>query len=109
MAALKSPVLLGKDLYWNSDDGIATCADAATGAVRWQSRLGEGTLASPLAAAGRVYFFGREGKTLVVKPGETCEKLAENRLDGVLIATPAASGKSLIVRSDTHLYRLENR
>jgi outer membrane protein assembly factor BamB len=105
---MSSPVLLGKDVYWNSDDGVATCADASTGTARWQSRLGEGTLASPIAAAGRVYFFGREGKGVVVKPGEAFERLAENKLDGILIATPAVAGKSLFIRTDTHLYRIEN-
>jgi len=106
---MSSPLYYGGGVYWNSDDGTATCVDPATGAVRWQTRLGEGTLASPLGAAGRVYFFGKEGKTTVVKPGESLEKLAENKLDGTVIATPAAAGKSLFLRTDTHLYRLENR
>jgi len=104
---MSSPLLLGKDVYWNSDDGTATCADAATGGVKWQARLGEGTLASPLAAGGRVYFFGKEGKTTVVKPGESFQKLAENKLEGTVIACPAVAGKALFVRTDTHLYRLE--
>jgi outer membrane protein assembly factor BamB len=106
---MSSPVLLGKDLYWNSDDGLATCADTATGTARWQARLGEGTLASPIVAAGRVYFFGKEGKTTVVKPGDAFDRLAENKLEGTLIATPAVAGKSLFVRTDTHLYRLETK
>lgn len=106
---MSSPVFLGKDLYWNSDDGTATCAEAATGTVRWQSRLGEGTLASPIAAAGRVYFFGKEGKTTVVKPGAAFEKLAENKVEGTVIATPAVAGRSLFLRTDTHLYRLESK
>ena len=75
--------------------------------MRWKSRLGEGTLASPIAAAGRVYFFGREGKTVVVKPGSAFDALAENKLDGIVIATPAMAGKSLFVRTDTHLYRID--
>ena len=106
---MSSPLLVGKDLYWNSDDGIALCAEAATGTVRWQSRLGEGSLASPIAAAGRVYFFGKEGTSVVVKPGPQFEKIAENKLDGTLIATPAVAAKELYLRTDTHLYRLENK
>lgn len=106
---ISSPVLLGKEVYWNSDDGFASCADALTGEVRWRSRLGEGTLASPIAAGGRVYFFGREGKTVVVRPGPAFEPLAENKLEGIVIATPSLAGKSLFVRTDTHLYRIEGR
>jgi outer membrane protein assembly factor BamB len=106
---ISSPLLLGADVFWNSDDGFLSCADAATGAVRWKQRMGEGTLTSPIAASGRVYFFGREGKTIVVKPGPAFEALAENKLEGTVIATPAVAGKSLYLRTDTHLYRLETR
>ncbi|HLY08407.1 MAG TPA: PQQ-binding-like beta-propeller repeat protein, partial [Planctomycetota bacterium] len=106
---MSSPLLYSGSVYWNSDDGTATCAEASTGVVRWQARLGEGTLASPLAAGGRVYFFGKDGKTTVVKPGDSFERLADNKLEGTLIATPAAAGKSLFLRTDTHLYRLENQ
>jgi outer membrane protein assembly factor BamB len=103
---MSSPVRAGGDLYWVSDDGMATCADPRTGVARWQTRFGEGHLASPLVAAGRVYFFGREGKTTVVQPGPECKVLAENKVDGTVIASPAAVGNSLVLRSDTHLYRL---
>lgn len=106
---ISSPVLLGADVFWNSDDGFLSCADAATGAVRWKNRLGEGTLTSPIAAAGRVYFFGTEGKAVVVKPGPMYEALAENKIEGKVIATPAVAGKSLFIRTDTHLYRIDNR
>jgi outer membrane protein assembly factor BamB len=106
---MSSPLLVGKSVYWNSDDGTATCVDAATGAVKWQTRLGEGTLASPLSAAGRIYFFGKEGKAVVVKPGDDFEKIAENKIEGTVIATPAVAGASLFLRTDTHLYRLEAR
>lgn len=106
---MSSPLLAEGRLYYASDDGIATCAGAADGKPLWQERLGEGHLASPILAAGRVYFFGREGKTLVAKASAAFERLAENKLDGVQIATPAALGKSLVVRTDTHLYRLESR
>lgn len=106
---MSSPLLSAGRLYYVSDEGIATCADAATGAALWQERLGEGHLASPLLASGRVYFFGREGKTTVVKASETLERLAENTLPGVTIATPAVAGKALFIRTDTHLYRIEAR
>jgi outer membrane protein assembly factor BamB len=106
---MSSPLLSDGRLYYASDDGIATCADAGSGTAIWQERLGEGHLASPILAAGRIYFFGREGKTLVVKAAGALEKLAENKLDGVQIASPAAVGKALYVRTDTHVYRLEQR
>jgi hypothetical protein len=106
---MSSPILAGDLLYWTSDEGILTAADAQTGEVRFQARLGEGHLASPILAAGRLYFFGREGKATVIRPGAVFEKLAENRVEGVVIASPAVSGQALFLRTDTHLYRIERR
>ena len=106
---MSSPLLVGDELYWVSDDGMATCADARTGQVHWQERPGGVCLASPLEAQGRVYFFRQDGKTIVVKSGRRLERLAENSLEGTLVATPAIAGGALFLRTDAHLYRLENQ
>jgi outer membrane protein assembly factor BamB len=106
---MSSPVLAGEELYWVSDDGMATCADLKTGEARWQERLGGEHLASPILAAGRLYFWCKDGKTTVVKPGRTFEKLAENRLEGLVTATPAVVDKAIFLRTDTHLCRIEKR
>ena len=103
---MSSPLLLGDELYWTSDDGMANCADARNGEAYWQERMNEQHLASPLLAEGRIYFFGIEGKTTVVQAGKTFEKLAENRLAGVVVATPAILDRTLFLRTDTHLYRI---
>jgi outer membrane protein assembly factor BamB len=103
---MSSPVLAGKEIYWVSDDGMATCADAATGEVRWQERLGGGCLASPILAQGRVYLFLQDARTVVIRAGTTFERLAVNSLEGNVTATPAASGPALLLRTDTHLYCL---
>lgn len=102
---MPSPVLAGEELYWVSDDGMASCADARSGTVHWQERLGGAHLASPLCAAGRLYFCAQNGKTTVVKAGKKFERLKENSIDGTVVATPAVVGRSLFLRTDTHLYR----
>jgi hypothetical protein len=66
-------------------------------------------LASPLLAEGRVYFFGKEGKTTVVKAGKTFEKLSENQLEGTVVATPAILDNTIFIRTDTHLYRIGSK
>jgi outer membrane protein assembly factor BamB len=104
---MSSPVLVGNEIYWVSDDGMATCADAQSGEVHWQERLGGPCLASPLSAQDRVYFFRQDGNTIVVKAGKQFERLAENPLDGTLVGTPALADRALYVRTDTHLYRIE--
>jgi outer membrane protein assembly factor BamB len=103
---MSSPLLLGEELYWTSDDGMANCADARSGEAYWQERMNEQHLASPLLAEGRVYFFGMNGKTTVVKAGKPFEKLAENLLEGVVVATPAILDRTIYLRTDTHLYRI---
>jgi outer membrane protein assembly factor BamB len=106
---MSSPLLLDGRLYWVSDEGLATCAAATTGEVKWQVRLEEAHLASPMAVAGKVYFFGRDGKSTVAAPGDSYARLAENRLEGTFSASPAAVGRALYLRSDSHLYRIEAR
>ena len=104
--AMSSPVLAGDEIYWVSDEGVASCGDARTGEIHWQERLGGLHLASSLYAEGRVYFFAHDGRTTVVKAGKQFEKLAENRIEGPLVATPAILDGTIFLRTDTSLYRI---
>jgi outer membrane protein assembly factor BamB len=101
-----SPLLVGDELYLVSDNGIASCLDAATGATRWQMRLGGTYSASPLFADGRIYFPGENGSTTVLLPGREFRRAATNSLEGALLASMAVSGGAFYLRSDTHLYRV---
>ena len=103
---MSSPTLSGDEIFWVSDDGMATCADARSGDIQWQERLGGHCLASPMVAQGRVYFFRQDGTTIVAKGSRQFERLSENRLEGTLIATPALGEHALYLRTDTHLYRI---
>jgi outer membrane protein assembly factor BamB len=103
-----SPLLVGGELYMVSDNGIASCIDANTGAPYWQVRLGGNYSASPIYADGRVYFLSEEGESVVIAPGKEFKELARNQLDGPTLASMAVSGGSIFVRSQTHLYRLSN-
>jgi outer membrane protein assembly factor BamB len=107
--APKKPSLLLHDglLFGIEDGGVATCWDAATGDVLWNERIGGNYSASPLLADGRLYFFSEEGKTSVVKASRDFRKLAENSLADGFMASPAVTGDALILRSRTHLYRIE--
>lgn len=103
-----SPLLVGEELYFVSDNGIATCVDAKTGAQHWQQRLGGNHSASPLAADGRIYFLSEEGEAVVIAPGPQFKELARNQLDGRTLASIAVAGGSFFLRSHSHLYRLSN-
>lgn len=103
-----SPLLVGEELYLVSDNGIATCVDAKTGAQHWQMRLGGNHSASPIFADERIYFLSEEGQSVVIAPGKEFKALAQNQLDGQTLASMAVSSGSIFIRSQTHLYRLSN-
>ena len=106
-----SPVLVGDLLFMvNQDSSVVSCLDAKTGAAIWRERLpGLGKYsASPTYADGRIYFFNENGTCPVIEAGRQFKVLAQNKLDGGFMATPAIAGQALFVRSKTHLYRIEN-
>ena len=102
-----SVLLLGDLLFLIDDGGIASCLEAATGREVWHERVGGNHSASPLAAAGRIYCCSEEGKTSVLAAGREFKLLAENQLEEGFMASPAAAGRALYLRTRTHLYRVE--
>ncbi|HVC95402.1 MAG TPA: PQQ-binding-like beta-propeller repeat protein [Pirellulales bacterium] len=102
-----SPILVGEELYMVSDAGVLTCLDAQSGSEHWQKRMGGNFSASPLYADRRLYLSSEEGTTHVVEPGRKFKPLASNQLDGRMMASPAAVGRSLFLRTEEHLYRIE--
>ena len=104
-----SPLLVGDELYTVSDKGVATCLDARSGQTRWTKRIGGSCSASPVFADGRIYFFDEDGQTTVVRPGKRFAKLAENNIDGPVMASAAIADKAFFIRTGTHLYRIEEK
>ncbi len=102
-----SVLLVGEEIYMVSDNGIARCLDAKSGSLIWQGRIGTAYSASPSYADGLIYFCSEKGKTTVIKPGKELAIVAENSLDGRILASPAVAGKALFIRTDTHLYRIQ--
>jgi outer membrane protein assembly factor BamB len=94
-------------IFMVNDTGIATCLDAKSGALIWQSRVGGTFSASPLYAAGRIYLFDEDGKTTVLAAAREFKVLAENHLDNGFMASAAVAGDALILRTTTDLYRIE--
>jgi outer membrane protein assembly factor BamB len=101
-------VLVDGLLYSVSDKGgVASCVDGKTGEEIWTHRLGGNYSASLLYAAGRIYAFDQDGKTIAFRPGRKFEELATSQLDDGFMASPAAAGEALYLRTKTHLYRIE--
>jgi len=78
--SFSSPLAYQGHVYLVNRAGAAFCVDGATGKTLWTERLSGSCWASPLGAAGRVYFFGKDGVTTIAAAKPTFEKLAENRL-----------------------------
>jgi len=88
-------------------NGILSAYDAKTGERKYQQRLLENTssafTSSPVANDGRVYIASEDGQVLVLKAGDTFERLASNDMGASMLATPAISEGRLLVRTQNHL------
>ncbi len=101
-----SPLLVGDELYFISDLGVATCVDAKTGTQHWQKRLGGNYSASPVFANGNVLFLSEGGEATWAKPGQEYHEIRTNTVPGRTFATPAFSNGAMYLRTDEHLYKI---
>lgn len=104
-----SPLVVGDRVFLVSDWGIASWLDAATGEDLWHERLGGRFWASPVHAHGRIYAFADDGAATVLAAADRFAVLATNRLAGRIHASPAFADGAILVRTETHLYRVDDR
>ena len=109
---ISSPVYHDGHLYFPGLDWNAKCADARTGKVVYNERLGRlgnggNCYASPILADGRLYYVSCYKGTYVVAAKPELELLAHNTIEDDTSAfngSPAVSGGKLFLRSDKTLY-----
>ncbi|WP_164100842.1 PQQ-binding-like beta-propeller repeat protein [Candidatus Laterigemmans baculatus] len=97
----------GRLYLTKANNAIVTSIDAETGEVVIPQQRLPGIrmlYASPVAAAERIYFTGRDGTTVVIKHGDALEVLATNSIGEPVDASPALVGDELLLRSSSHLY-----
>jgi outer membrane protein assembly factor BamB len=102
-----TPVSDGRYFYMVNDKGLATCLDAATGAVVWgPERTAQGVVsASPVLADGKLFILNENAVTSVLKAGPQFEPLGTNELDGTYtLSSMAVANNRLYIRTSTHLY-----
>jgi outer membrane protein assembly factor BamB len=101
-----TPIVYGDFLYVCTDNGVLTQYQARTGEPSYRARLGSGGSfsASPVAANGKVYFASEDGDVFVVKAGAPYELLSRNAIGEVMMATPAITGKMIIIRGESHVF-----
>jgi outer membrane protein assembly factor BamB len=109
MAQLLTPVIKNGLIYTIDTRSNMICYDAKTGAIIWTEKLKGQFNSSPIYNNGNIYFSSTKGEILVIKEGRKFDKLAENKLDGEIWATPAIANKSIFVRTSKFLYRISNK
>jgi outer membrane protein assembly factor BamB len=104
-----SPALVKGRLYTANDTGVVTCLDAKTGKMIYQERISDQFSASPIVAGDLLYFAAESGVTYVVRAGDTLDIVAQNDLGSPLLASPAALGGRLYLRTQEELICVANR
>ena len=101
-----SPVVVGDDLYMVADNGVLSCLNAKSGEAYFQERCTGPISASLLFADGHLYLQDEAGLGVVVKPGHSLDIVQRNPLGERSLASPAICDADLLVRTQSHLYRI---
>jgi outer membrane protein assembly factor BamB len=103
-------LLLSDYLYVLKDMGTLDCYDAHTGKEAYKGQrlgpAGTGFTSSPWASADKILCLSEDGDTYVVKAGPQFKLLGKNSLAEMTLTTPALTRDSLIIRTETKLYRI---
>jgi len=103
---MPSPLFVNNRFYTMTANRLA-CHKPKTGEIIWNESIPGQHLASPVYADGNIYLFNKSGDSAVVKASDSFQMISTNRLDSGCMASPAIYDKSLVVRTETHLYRID--
>ena len=104
-----SPLLYRGIYYTLHDRGFFTAHDARTGRTvydRVRIERGATFTSSPWAYNGRIFALSEEGDTYVIAAGPEFEVLGRNVLGEMALASPAVVGRTLLLRTASHLYAI---
>jgi outer membrane protein assembly factor BamB len=104
---LLTPLIKDGLIYTVDTKNNMFCIDASNGSDVWTTRLLANFNASPVYAAGNIYFFSIKGETVIIKPGRKLEIVNRNQIKDQIWATPAFLRNSIILRTDKYLGKIE--
>ena len=83
---------------------MATCHDVQNGKKRWDLRLPGSCWASPISSTDHVYFFTKDGETLVIKNDGSQEVSSQNKLsiEGRIYGV-AVVNRTFVIRTGSEL------
>jgi outer membrane protein assembly factor BamB len=104
-----STIVYQDRLYVLYDGGFLACYDARNGEMIFdRQRIPDGRAftSSPWAYHGKLFCLNEDGVTFVLQAGDALQLLHSNPLaaDDMCLATPAAVGDRLLIRSSSRLY-----
>ena len=105
-----SSLVYGNYHYTLLDRGFLVCHDARTGKEVYSrqriSAESSGFTASPWAYNGRIFLLSEDGDTFVIQAGPEFKVLGKNSLEEMSLATPAVVRGSVILRTQSSVYRI---
>jgi outer membrane protein assembly factor BamB len=104
-----SPTVVNGLVFLATNAGTVICIDSVDGKELWKERLSTTFRATPLTSAGKVYFFGKEGKATVIEAARELKIVKQTDLNEDIIASPAATQGDLYIRTKLHLFRIGSR
>lgn len=114
-----TPASVGSDVYLVSDGkqsrGLVACVDVKTGDVKWEVQTPKSRISftsSPLVAGNHLYVTSENGTTFVIGPLDADKPalVATNTVDddaSFTVASPVPAASGLLLRTKTHLYRIQ--
>lgn len=102
-----SPVVAADCVYFVNRVGGLQCVNLKSGQLLWQQRLPGQVWASPVAHAGQVTFFGKDGAVISIPAGKENPVWAESSLSATdVVYGVAAVQNSWIIRTGRTLLRI---
>ena len=104
-----SNILYGDYLYLLTDNGIVTCLDPRTGAVRYEGGrvpVPARFMGSPVAFAGFIAMTSVDGDTFMLRAGPKHEIARTNSIDEPVYSSPAIANGRLYIRGEKHLFAI---
>ena len=101
-----NPVVYRGVMYTMNNGGRLSAIDAKTGKDLYElEAVGIGSVyASPVVANGHLYLCGLDKNVVVVKAGDSPDKVCSTKLDDRIAATPAIAGGTIYIRTAKTLY-----
>jgi outer membrane protein assembly factor BamB len=105
-----SALVYGEYYYTLLDRGFLVCHDARTGKqIYGRQRISpeaSAFTASPWAYNGKIFALSEDGETFVIQGGPIFKMIRKNPLNEMALATPAVLRGSVILRTQSKLYRI---